>query len=60
MPFTYKLSKRLAQMHAGDHSLVAAGGLLPVSLVSPLYVSLSLPRRNHVVSPSEKLSEGLS
>jgi len=60
MPFTYKLSKRLAQMHAGDQNLVVAGALLPVSPVFQLYVSLSLPRHNRVASPSEKLPEGLS
>ncbi len=60
MPFTYKLSKRLAQMHAGDQSLVVAGGLLPVSPVFQLFVSLSLPPHNRVASSSEKLPEGLS
>ncbi len=60
MPFTFKLSKRLAQMHAGDESLLVAGDLLPVSPVSQSYVTLSLPRYNRVVSSSDELPEGSS
>ena len=51
MPFTYKLSKRLAQMHAGDQSPLVADELLPVRPVSHLYMSAS--------PPSENLQEGL-
>ena len=60
MPFTYKLSKRLAQMHAGDRSLLVADDVLPVSPVVQPYVLLSPPPFNRVVSPSEELREGLS
>ena len=31
MPFTFKLSKRLAQMHAGGLGISVAGRLLPVT-----------------------------
>jgi len=60
MPFTFKLSKRLAQMHATDPSLVVAGGLLPMCPISQLPVSPSLPRYNAVVSPSKNVTEGVS
>ena len=60
MPFTYKLSKRLAQMHAGDPSFSVADDFISASPVSQLCVSLSPSRFNRVVSPSEELREGLS
>ena len=60
MPFTYKLSKRLAQMHAGDPSLLVAGAALPVSPIVQPHVLLSPSQFNRVVSPSEELREGLS
>lgn len=60
MPFTFKLSKRLAQMHATDPSLVVVDGLLPRRSVSQLVVSPSLPRYRAVVSPSQKVPEGVS
>jgi TusA-related sulfurtransferase len=60
MPFTFKLSKRLAQMHAGDQLRLVADDLLAVRPVPPLSVSLSHSRCSRAVSPSEKLREGLA
>jgi len=50
MPFTFKLSKRLAQMHAGDQRRLVADDLLPMTPVSPLHPSISLPPCNRAVS----------
>src|SRR5205085_2967354 len=58
MPFTYKLSKRLAQMHASDSSHSVADGLLPASPVVQPLVALSPPQLNHVVSPSGRTAGG--
>jgi len=58
MPFTFKLSKRLAQMHAGDPWFLVVPDFLPVSPDARPFAGLSPLQFNRVVSPTDELLEG--